>query len=118
MRLTVTIFRHDPTHHIASAMLDGTSDLAPSTSPNINSLANNAKLKLGDGKRRGVRLPGSGATRKEPSGLWHDIKTMRWMREPGSYLSDFPRLPQCLIFFPNSIIIEASVDPFGSVWQL
>ncbi|KAG8703930.1 hypothetical protein FRC08_002559 [Ceratobasidium sp. 394] len=74
---------HDPAHHIAGAMIESTNS-TPSTSPNMNSLSNNAKLRYSNEKRRGLDLPGVGAERGEPSGLWHDVITMRWMREPAS----------------------------------
>ncbi|KAG9122202.1 hypothetical protein FRC07_001525 [Ceratobasidium sp. 392] len=74
---------HDPSHHIAGAMAESSPGSTPSTSPNMNSLSNSAKLKYSNEKRRGLDLPGVGAER-EPTGLWHDIKTMRWMREPAS----------------------------------
>ncbi|CAE6486651.1 unnamed protein product [Rhizoctonia solani] len=75
---------HDPSHHIAGAMAEGTPDPTPSSSPNINSLANNAKLRYGNEKRRGMDLPGAGTSRAAPSGFWHDVISMRWMREPES----------------------------------
>ncbi|CEL63838.1 hypothetical protein RSOLAG1IB_05602 [Rhizoctonia solani AG-1 IB] len=75
---------HDPSHHIAGAMAKGTPDSTPSSSPNINSLANNAKLRYGNEKRRGMDLPGVGTERPAPSGFWHDVISMRWMREPAS----------------------------------
>ncbi|QRV73179.1 TLC domain protein [Ceratobasidium sp. AG-Ba] len=73
---------HDPNHHIAGAMADSANS-TPSSSPNINSLSN-TKLRYANEKRRGLDLPGVGADRTQPSGLWHDVKTMRWMREPAS----------------------------------
>ncbi|KDN47483.1 hypothetical protein RSAG8_03623, partial [Rhizoctonia solani AG-8 WAC10335] len=73
---------HDPSHHIAGAMLDASPDSTPAASPNINSLANNTKLRHSNEKRRGMVLPGS--PEGKPSSFWHDVITMRWMREPAS----------------------------------
>ncbi|KAG8742840.1 hypothetical protein FRC12_015247 [Ceratobasidium sp. 428] len=75
---------HDPTHHIAGAMTETSPGSTPSASPNVNLLSNNAKLRYSNEKRRGQDLPGVGVERGQTSGLWHDIKTMRWMREPAS----------------------------------
>ncbi|CAE6426849.1 unnamed protein product [Rhizoctonia solani] len=84
IREALDSIEHDPSHHIAGAMLDGSPDSTPSASPNMNSLANNSKLRYSNEKRRGMHLPGSGSPPGRPSGFWHDIISMRWMREPGS----------------------------------
>ncbi|CAE7203639.1 unnamed protein product [Rhizoctonia solani] len=72
----------DPSHHIAGAMLDRSSGSTPVPSPNMNSLANNAKLRYSNEKRRGMDLPGS--PQDKPTTFWHDVISMRWMREPAS----------------------------------
>ncbi|KAF8605523.1 longevity assurance proteins LAG1/LAC1 [Ceratobasidium sp. AG-I] len=77
---------HDPAHHIAGAMMGSSPDSTPNTSPNMNSMANNSHLKFTNEKQYGLDLPGPGADQGQPGGLWHDVKTMKWMREPASSL--------------------------------
>jgi hypothetical protein len=84
--LKTDLARRDPAHHIAGVMMETSPDTTPTTSPNINSLSNNAKLRLSNEKRRGLDLPGVGVERGQPSGFWHDVKTMRWMRDPSEYM--------------------------------
>ena len=79
--------RHDPAHHIAGAMMGSSPDSTPNTSPNMNSMANNSQLKLTNEKRYGLDLPGPGPDQGQPRSLWHDVKAMKWMREPGKCLN-------------------------------
>ncbi|ELU45370.1 TLC domain-containing protein [Rhizoctonia solani AG-1 IA] len=115
---------HDPSHHIAGAMAEGTPDPTPSSSPNINSLANNAKLRYGNEKRRGMDLPGAGTSRVAPSGFWHDVISMRWMREPAPPHPIGPICPLilamvkagwlvCLGLFPPFVEAHSSIQGPG-----